>query len=125
MASSSIGSTKGAVSAEVRPDPLPSLVATIVEVAQPERIILFGSRATGSARDESDYDFLVIVRDVANERDLAGHIYRALLSRRVGVAVDIIVVNDDVLARNRDNPLLIYHQALREGRVLHERPAGS
>ncbi|MFN8498718.1 MAG: nucleotidyltransferase domain-containing protein [Anaerolineae bacterium] len=124
MASPSARSTERTVSGPATGDPLPILVATIVEVGQPEQVILFGSRAIGTAKQDSDYDFLVVVRDGPNERELASRIYRALLARRLGVAVDVIVVNDSVLARNKDNPLLIYHRALREGRVMHERPAG-
>ncbi len=123
MASSSTRSTDRTVAASANSDLLQILVDTIVDVSHPEQVVLFGSRARGTTRQDSDYDLLVVVRDVQNERDLAGRIYRALLTQRLGVEVDIIVVNDAVLARNKDNPLFIYQQALREGRVLHERPA--
>jgi predicted nucleotidyltransferase len=39
---------------------LDAIVARIEAVARPERIVLFGSRARGDARDNSDFDLLVI-----------------------------------------------------------------
>jgi predicted nucleotidyltransferase len=45
----------------------PKIVSAVREIilkhAQPSRIYLFGSRATGEARPESDYDFAM---DAAN-----------------------------------------------------------
>lgn len=123
MAAPGVRSTQREASAEAERDLLQALVDTIVDVGQPEQVILFGSRADGTANPDSDYDFLVVVRDVENERDLAGRMYRALLTRRLGVAVDLIVVSKDTLARNADNPLFIYQRALHDGRVLHERSA--
>lgn len=39
---------------------LDRMTSTIVATASPEAVILFGSRATGCATQESDVDFLVI-----------------------------------------------------------------
>jgi predicted nucleotidyltransferase len=39
-----------------------------------ERMILFGSRARGEARDDSDYDIAVVVRDLSDRR----HVRRIL-----------------------------------------------
>jgi predicted nucleotidyltransferase len=100
---------------------LQAIVETIVQVAQPERVILFGSRAKGTARDESDYDFLVVVRGIRNEREVSRRIYRALMDKRVGAAVDVVVVNTGTLEQHGESPYYIYQQALREGRVFYER----
>ncbi|MDH4136788.1 MAG: nucleotidyltransferase domain-containing protein [Anaerolineae bacterium] len=97
------------------------IVETIVQVARPERVILFGSRAKGTARDESDYDFLVVVRGIRNEREVSRRIYRALLDRKVGAAVDVVVVDTKALERHRESPFYVYRQALQEGRVFYER----
>lgn len=99
---------------------LQAIVETIVQVAQPEQVILFGSRAKGTAYEESDYDFLVVMRDVQNEREVSRRIYRALLERRAGAAVDVVVVDAATLERHRESPFYIYHQALREGRVFYD-----
>jgi predicted nucleotidyltransferase len=43
-------------------------VDLIIEAADPDPIILLGSRATGTARPERDDDLLVVVPHVENER---------------------------------------------------------
>lgn len=98
-----------------------AIVEAIVQVALPERVILFGSRAKGTALGESDYDFLVVVRGIQNEREVSRRIYRALLDRRVGAAVDVVVVNPGTLEQYRESPFYIYRQALQEGKVFYDR----
>jgi predicted nucleotidyltransferase len=100
---------------------LQAIVEAIVQVALPERVILFGSRAKGTAQGESDYDFLVVVRGIQNEREVSRRIYRALLDRRVGAAVDVVVVNAGTLEQYRESPFYIYRQALQEGKVFYDR----
>jgi predicted nucleotidyltransferase len=46
------------------------MVARIVEVLHPAQIWLFGSRARGEARPDSDWDLMAILPDDAPERDL-------------------------------------------------------
>ena len=99
---------------------LPTIVEIIVEEARPERVILFGSRAKGTAQEESDYDFLVVVRGIQNEREISRRVYRALLERKVGVAVDVVVVDAKTLERHHESPFFIYRQALREGKVFYD-----
>jgi len=99
---------------------LREIVETIVQVARPEQVILFGSRAKGTAYEESDYDFLVVMRDVQNERQVSRRIYRALLETRAGASVDVVVVDAGALERHRKNPFYIYRQALQEGRVFYD-----
>ena len=41
-------------------DLLEQLVATLLAAGQPERIFLFGSRARGDARPDSDLDLLIV-----------------------------------------------------------------
>ena len=100
---------------------LDTLIKIITESAQPDRVILFGSRATGSARPESDYDFLVIVPHVENERQVSRRIYHALLDHHIEAAVDIVVVDRETLAQHRDTPGMVYRQALKEGEVAYDR----
>ena len=46
---------------------LDQIVAQIVDVAQPEKIILFGSYARGDANEDSDFDLLIIEREVCSQ----------------------------------------------------------
>lgn len=95
---------------------LDEIVRRIVEVAQPEKIILFGSAARGEMGPHSDLD-LLIVKDGEHRRLLAGRIYDNL--RGVGAAVDVVVVTPGDIERYRDSHALVIKPALREGRVIY------
>ncbi|NLS77954.1 MAG: nucleotidyltransferase domain-containing protein [Chloroflexi bacterium] len=96
------------------------IVETIVDTVKPQRVVLFGSRASGRAREDSDYDLMVVMGEVGNERVISRRLYRALLDRRIEAAVDLIVVGANTLKRHGGNPAYIYAQALREGTVCYD-----
>ena len=104
-------------SATLAPSILDDIIRRVVEVAQPEKIILFGSSARGDMNRHSDVDLLV-VKDGADALDLMGQIYRNL--RGVGAAVDAIVVSPQDVERYKDSHALVIKPALREGRVVYE-----
>ena len=104
------------------PHTLDEIIRRVVEVAQPERIVLFGSAAKGEMTRHSDVD-LLIVRDGADALELMAQIYRRL--HGVGVAVDAIVVSSEDVARYRDSHALVIQPALREGRTVYESPRAS
>jgi predicted nucleotidyltransferase len=56
---------RDAVSAAFVDAPLARLLGVLVDALDPLEIWLFGSRAERRAREESDYDVLVVVRDDA------------------------------------------------------------
>ncbi|MYB32159.1 MAG: nucleotidyltransferase domain-containing protein [Acidobacteria bacterium] len=96
---------------------LDEVVRRIIEVARPERIILFGSGARGEMGRHSDID-LLIVKDGVDALELMGRIYRNL--RGVGAAVDAIVVSPRDVERYRNSHALIIKPALREGTVIYD-----
>ena len=96
---------------------LDRVIRRVVQVAQPEKIILFGSAAQGRMGPHSDLDLLV-VQSGADALDLMGEIYLNL--RGVGAAVDAIVASPDDLERYRDSYGMVISDALREGRVVYE-----
>ncbi len=71
---------------EIGQEVLGEIVRRIVEVAQPEKIILFGSAVRGEMGPNSDVDLLV-VKSGAHRRRLAKAIYMNLIG--VGQAVDV------------------------------------
>lgn len=93
------------------------VVRRIVEVAQPERIILFGSAVRGEMGPHSDLDILVI-KSGADHWGLSGRIRRAL--RGVNAAVDLVVATPEIIERYKDSYPLVYKPALREGRVVYD-----
>jgi predicted nucleotidyltransferase len=105
----------------VREESIRKIVEVIVESASPDQVFLFGSRAQGTSTGESDFDFLVVVPDVKNERDISRQVYRALLNNHVNQAVDIVVVSRNKLEHHKNNPYFVYAQALKEGIKFYDR----
>lgn len=60
----------------------------IMVACEPQSIWLFGSRARGDARDDSDIDLLVVVGDDRNQ-DIEGSLYTAVAAG--GLPTDILV----------------------------------
>ena len=84
----------------------------------PRRILrLDGSRATGTARPESDYDLLIVWRDENPPAARAATVRRALLD--LGTPLDIAVVTPSEFDRFRNLRVHIVAIADREGRILH------
>ncbi len=98
---------------------LEDIVRRIVEVAQPEKIILFGSAARGGMGPNSDVDLLVI-REGGDALDLMAQIYGNL--HGAGAAVDAIVAAPEDVERFKDSHALVFKPALQEGRVVYEAP---
>ena len=96
---------------------LDDLIRRVVEVAQPQQIILFGSAARGDMNRHSDVD-LLIVKDGVHRRRLAGRIYQNLYG--AAVPVDVVVVTPADVERYKDSHALVIKPALREGRVVYE-----
>ena len=93
------------------------MVSRIVAVANPERIILFGSAARGDAGRHSEIDVLVVAPEGAHRRKTAQAICRSLLGARL--PVDVVVATPSDLEMYADSPGLVYREALREGRDLY------
>ncbi|MBM4040568.1 MAG: nucleotidyltransferase domain-containing protein [Planctomycetes bacterium] len=97
----------------VRREVLKDIVGRIVEVANPERIVMFGSAVRGEMGPDSDIDLLVIKQGPVHRRRLARAIYRRMIG--VGQAVDVIVATPEDIARYGQSPGLVYRSALQEG----------
>ena len=98
---------------------LKEAVRRIVEIADPDQIVLFGSAARGQVRPNSDLDLLVIKSGKYKRGDLTGKIY--INMHGFGHPVDIIVATPDEIARYRDSYCLVYYPAVREGRVVYKK----
>ena len=99
---------------------LDTMVDRIVARFHPRRVVLFGSRARGTAAPESDIDLLVVLDRVADKRQAAIEIRRALSD--LPVCKDIIVTTPDEIARRGDLAGSVLRPALREGKVVYEQP---
>jgi predicted nucleotidyltransferase len=96
---------------------LDEIIHRIVEVAQPDRIILFGSAARDQMGANSDVDLLVIKSGHFHRGRLTEEIYMNLFG--VGQAVDVVVVTPEDVVRYRDSLALVIRPALEEGRLVY------
>lgn len=94
-----------------------AIVRRIVEVARPEKIILFGSGARGEMGPNSDVDLLVIKSGRFHRGQLTEKIYMNLYGSEE--AVDVVVVTPEEVERHRDTHCLVISPALKEGKVLY------
>lgn len=96
---------------------LEDLVNRVVRTVQPLRIILFGSAAKGQTGPDSDLDVLVVMPDGVHRRHTAQRLYRVLAD--LGIPKDLVVVTESDVRQFGDEPSLVIHPALKEGKELY------
>jgi len=96
------------------------LAKKIAEEYKPEKIILFGSAATGDIRENSDVDLLVVkdTNDRPIERDQ--QVLRLLNPIRSQIPVDVLVLTPGEMdwRSEAEDPFVL--DALRKGEILYE-----
>src|SRR5215813_177069 len=113
---------KDAIVITVSDEILAKMVQTIVREVDPERIYLFGSRARGEERADSDVDLLIVDRKPfgpghSRFREI-NQIYQALTSFRV--PKDIVLYASDEFAKWRTSINHVVGRCNREGKLLYE-----
>ena len=103
---------------------LDRMVRAIVDEVDPEQVILFGSRARGDQRVNSDIDLIVLEAEPfgpqrSRHKELV-RLYRAVAGCRV--PADVLVYSYEDVEYWRDSINHVLARALREGKVLYERP---
>ncbi len=91
----------------------------IVEQFDPEKVILFGSHARGTAGPDSDVDLLVVMPVKGSKREKGVEIGVALHDIRV--PKDIIVTTPEAFEWRKEVVGTIERPAAREGKVLYAR----
>jgi len=110
--------------ATVSNDQLVSLAKRIIELANPRQVILFRSQVRGTANVDSDIDVLIIgdrspEANWSRRREI-GRIRRGL--PLIGPPIDILFFTPDEVEKWRHTTNHVVSEALREGRVIYERP---
>jgi len=102
-------------------DPIVAAMArAIVERWDPLKIILFGSRARGDMRADSDADFLIVVPPALKSRATTVAMLDSL-NVEPRYAVDLVLTTPEELEEYGSICGLVYFYALREGLTLYER----
>jgi len=99
--------------------PLKEIIQKVVEEVDPDKIILFGSRAKGKDRKESDYDLCVLKRNLSDKGKVTEQIYLKLFG--TGVPVDIIVIDPENFKKLKNKSYLIYSEIAKHGRAIYEK----
>jgi predicted nucleotidyltransferase len=97
-----------------------TMVNRIVKQFHPLQVMLFGSQARGTATDASDVDLLVVLPEIPDKRRAAVEIRRALGD--LPICKDIVVATPEEIARRGHLVGNVLRSALREGKVVYERP---
>lgn len=99
--------------------PLDEVVNRIVQAVHPEKIVLFGSRARGDHRPDSDVDLLIIQKTSEPRYRRSVPIRRAV----VGLlpSKDVVVYTPSEVEAWKDVPNAFVTTALTEGKILYEK----
>jgi predicted nucleotidyltransferase len=95
-------------------------VKTAVEIAQPSRVILFGSWPRGEAKWDSDLDLAVLMPDAFLDR--LGEIHRRIRTKlhEIPMTIDLVVTTEGTASQFLDSVNSIYHRILTQGRIVYE-----
>jgi predicted nucleotidyltransferase len=104
---------------DARTDVIEDIVRRVVETVQPQRVVLFGSRARGDSRPDSDFDLLVIKESDEPRYRRSIPLYVALAD--LPAEVEVIVYTPEEVAEWSAVPQAFVSTAVREGITLYER----
>jgi hypothetical protein len=100
---------------------LAAVVARLVEELDPQAIWLFGSRARGDHRPDSDFDLLVVAKEGQAWGEDYRRVYRA--TRGTGIGCDVIPCTAEDFAIGQLLPTTLVSQVLAHGCELFEAKA--
>jgi len=98
---------------------LEKAIKVIIQIANPDKIILFGSHAKGDYQSESDYDLLILKKGVKKQRALTQKIYLGF--KDIGAPVDIIVTDLKRYEQLKEDSYLIYSEVAKNGKLVYEK----
>jgi predicted nucleotidyltransferase len=105
----------------IAPSLLDEITRRIVDLARPEKIVLFGSQGRGTANEQSDIDLLVVAASDQPRPRRSVPLYLALSD--ILLPMDILVYTAEEVEEWQGVSQAFVTTALREGKVLYEKPA--
>lgn len=106
---------------QLTPELREQIVQRIVAAVDPEKIVLFGSRARGTHRPSSDIDLLVIRESHEPGYKRSVPIYGALWDLPIEVDTDVLVYTPEEVEEWKGASAAFVTTALRTGTVIYER----
>ncbi len=100
--------------------PIEEITRTIVERFRPRRVVLFGSRARGEFRPDSDVDLMVEMESLLKRGPRTVEVLKAFGIRPW--AMDLVVYTPQEIARLGSTPGTLLSVIEAEGRTLYEQP---
>jgi predicted nucleotidyltransferase len=97
---------------------LQKIVGRILTATRPDKIILFGSAASGEMAEGSDIDLLVVEASAGDQRNKSIRIREKL--RGLGYAFDVIVISTEWFEESKGVIGGIAYPANKYGRVIYE-----
>lgn len=85
-------------------------------VIQPDLIVLFGSRASGKARPDSDIDIAVIVNQIQGD-------YLNLSAKLFALAPQVDIRIEPILLGRKTNTSGFLEHILKTGKIIYKKPA--
>jgi predicted nucleotidyltransferase len=92
----------------------------VLGVTKPDRVILFGSAATGQMTRDSDIDLLVVAPTFSNTIEERVKLLRAL--RGLGFPFDVFIIGAERFEETKNIFGGIAYPAHKYGRVIYEAP---
>jgi len=103
----------------VTQEKITEIIDRIVESVHPYKIYLFGSRARGTEREDSDIDLLIIA-DMEGPRHRRSLSIHGLFPRR-DFGMDVLVFKPDEFERQKVLVNSISYIVSKEGKIVYER----
>ena len=95
------------------------IINRILSIASPDKIILFGSSATGQMTRDSDIDLLIVEKESATDRRKESVRYRSVLGG-LGYPFDVIVISAEWFEESKGVIGGIAYPANKYGKLIYE-----
>lgn len=105
----------------IEKEKIAEIVSKIASGYNPDKIILFGSYATGNANENSDLD-LFVIKDTDIPRPQRTIQVRRMLYGSM-IPIDLIVYTPKEIDESKENRFGFVYEVLITGKTLYERPS--
>jgi len=103
----------------IGPDKISEIVNKIAAGYNPDKIILFGSYASGNPDENSDLDLFVIKESDLPRPQRTAQVRKMIYGSMV--PIDLIVYTPKEIDESKDNRYGFVYEVLNSGRILYER----